>query len=245
MGRSFVAYFRVSTERQGQSGLGLEAQGSAVQAFLNPQDQVLAEYVEVESGRNTDRPELAAALANARRQGATLLIAKLDRLARKVSFIATLLDAGVDLEAVDMPGANRFVLHVMAAVAEQEARVCSERTKAALAAARGRGAKLGWSNPKRIAEHRAASAKGVATNKQQTDAFTDGLGPAVRAFLAQSADASPTQLAAYLNAQRIPARRGGLWHASSARNLLRRMLAKPDFHQKTEGDSVYSPRNTA
>ena len=135
----FVTYLRVSTERWGQSGLGLEAQRAAVAAHVLGRGEVAAEFVEVESGKRADRPELVRALAEAKRAGAVLLIAKLDRLARNVAFIANLLESGVEVTAADMPEANRFVLHVMAAVAEQEGRAISERTKAALAAAKARG----------------------------------------------------------------------------------------------------------
>ena len=140
----YVVYLRVSTQRQGASGLGLEAQRAAVAAFVAQRGgQVLAERVEVESGKRADRPQLAEALAEAKRAGAVLLIAKLDRLARNVAFIAGLLEAGVEVQACDMPEANRFLLHVMAAVAEHEAAAISARTKAALAAAKARGVKLG------------------------------------------------------------------------------------------------------
>jgi DNA invertase Pin-like site-specific DNA recombinase len=140
----FVAYLRVSTARQGESGLGLEAQQATVETFAKQQGGViLATYVEVESGKRSDRPELAKALGAARKGKATLLIAKLDRLARNVAFIATMMEAGVDFVACDQPFASRLTLHILAAVAEDEARRISERTKAALAAAKARGAKLG------------------------------------------------------------------------------------------------------
>lgn len=141
---TFIAYLRVSTARQGESGLGLEAQRATVEAFARQQGgQIAAEYVEVESGKRSDRPELAKALAAARKGRATLLIAKLDRLARNVAFIATMMDAGVDFVACDQPFASRLTLHILAAVAEDEARRISERTKAALQAAKARGKKLG------------------------------------------------------------------------------------------------------
>ena len=142
---AFVAYLRVSTVRQGVSGLGLEAQGTAVEAFVRQHGAALiASYVEVETGkRSSDRPELAKALSAARKARATLLIAKLDRLARNVAFIANLMDAGVEFVACDQPFASRLTLHILAAVAEDEARRISERTKAALQAAKARGRKLG------------------------------------------------------------------------------------------------------
>ena len=141
---SYISYLRVSTQKQGESGLGLEAQRATVEAFARQQGgQIAAEYVEVESGKRSDRPELAKALQAARKGRATLLIAKLDRLARNVSFIADLMDGGVDFVACDQPFASRLTLHILAAVAEDEARRISERTKAALQAAGARGTKLG------------------------------------------------------------------------------------------------------
>lgn len=141
---SFVAYLRVSTVRQGESGLGLEAQRTAVEAFARQHGgAIVASYVEVETGKRSDRPELARALCAARKAKATLLIAKLDRLARNVAFIANLMDAGIEFLACDQPFASRLTLHILAAVAEDEARRISERTKAALQAAKARGRKLG------------------------------------------------------------------------------------------------------
>ncbi len=141
---AFVAYLRVSTIRQGESGLGLEAQRAAVEAFARQHGgAILSSYVEVETGKRSDRPELAKALSAARKARATLLIAKLDRLARNVAFIANLMDAGVEFLACDQPFASRLTLHILAAVAEDEARRISERTRAALQAAKVRGRKLG------------------------------------------------------------------------------------------------------
>lgn len=141
---AFVAYLRVSTARQGESGLGLEAQRAAVEAFARQHGGVIvASFVEVETGKRSDRPELAKALEGARKAKATLLIAKLDRLARNVAFIANLMDAGVEFLACDQPFASRLTLHILAAVAEDEARRISERTRAALQAAKARGRKLG------------------------------------------------------------------------------------------------------
>src|SRR5215831_9781263 len=140
--RKFIAYFRVSTDKQGRSGLGLEAQKAAVASYVAA-GQLLASYTEVESGRRNDRPALAAAVAACKQHKATLVVAKLDRLARSVYFIASLMEAKVDFVCCDMPTANRLTLHVLSAVAEHEREAISTRTKAALAAAKARGVKLG------------------------------------------------------------------------------------------------------
>ena len=214
----FVTYLRVSTERQGQSGLGLEAQRAAVAAHVLGRGEVIAEFVEVESGKRADRPELARALAEAKRAGAVLLIAKLDRLARSVSFIANLLESGVEVTAADMPEANRFVLHIMAAVAEQEGRAISDRTKAALAAAKARGVKLGWSNPERASEQRQAAKKGAAVNKARASAHAENVLPVIEQI--RAGGASLRQIAAELNARGIKTARGGRWYATTVRNML-------------------------
>ncbi|MCZ7926166.1 recombinase family protein [Agrobacterium pusense] len=142
----YVAYYRVSTDRQGQSGLGLDAQKALVETFANGAP-ILASYVEIESGRKDDRPVLAEALAYAKATKATLLIAKLDRLARDVHFVSGLLKAGVPIKCADMPEANIMVLQMMAVMAEQEARMISDRTKAALVQSKARGKLLGSNNP--------------------------------------------------------------------------------------------------
>ena len=143
----FVTYYRVSTAKQGASGLGLEAQQAAVESYVGRESgQIVAPpFIEVESGKLKDRPQLKRAIAHARQHKAVLLVAKLDRLARNVSFLANLLEAGVDFRACDNPHATRLTIHILAAVAEEEARAISERTKAALKAAKARGVKLGSS----------------------------------------------------------------------------------------------------
>lgn len=215
----FVTYLRVSTERQGRSGLGLEAQRAAVAAHVLGRGDVVAEFVEVESGTRADRPELARALAKAKQADAVLLIAKLDRLARNVAFIANLLESGVEVTAADMPEANRFVLHIMAAVAEQEGRAISDRTKAALAAAKARGVKLGWSNPQRASEQRAAARKGAAVNKARAAFHAAQVLPVIEQM--RDGGASLRQIAAALNARGIKTARGGKWHATTVRNVVR------------------------
>ncbi len=146
-----VAYLRVSTDKQGRSGLGLEAQRAAVvrHAAASAGGSIIGEHVEVESGRKKDRPQLAAALADCRARRAVLVIAKLDRLARNVHFVAGLMESGVEFVASDMPTVNRLTVHILAVVAEEEARMISARTKAALDAAKARGVKLG--NPHLLA----------------------------------------------------------------------------------------------
>jgi len=216
----FVTYLRVSTERQGQSGLGLEAQRAAVAAHVLGRGEVVAEFVEVESGKRSDRPELARALAEAKRAGAVLLIAKLDRLARNVAFIANLLESGVEVTAADMPEANRFLLHVMAAVAEHEAQAISDRTKAALAAAKARGVKLGWSIPERAAEQHQAAKKGAAVNKVRALTHAENVLPVIEQV--RAGGASLRQIAEELNARGIKTARGGKWHATTVRNALNR-----------------------
>jgi DNA invertase Pin-like site-specific DNA recombinase len=214
----FVTYLRVSTERQGQSGLGLEAQRAAVAAHVLGRGEVVAEFVEVESGKRADRPQLALALVEAKRAGAVLLIAKLDRLARNVAFIANLLESGVEVTAADMPEANRFVLHIMAAVAEQEGRAISERTKAALAAAKARGVKLGWSSPERVSEQRQAARKGAAANKARAAAYAANISPVIEQIRAEGA--SLRKIAEELNIRGIKTARGGKWHAATVRNII-------------------------
>jgi len=167
--KTFIAYLRVSTARQGDSGLGLEAQRRTVEAFAKAQGgRITAEHVEVESGKRSDRPELAKALQAARKAKATLLIAKLDRLARNVAFIAAMMDAGVDFVACDQPFASRLTLHILAAVAEDEARRISERTKAALQAAKARGTKLGSPIARQTVEKARAAKSAYAAKANAT-----------------------------------------------------------------------------
>jgi len=168
---SFVAYYRVSTEKQGRSGLGLEAQQAAVQAHVaGTPGRVVAEFIEVESGRKKDRPQLAAALAAARAHRAVLVIAKLDRLARNVHFVSGLMESGVEFVAADMPTVNRLTVHILAAVAEEEARMISARTKAALAAAKARGVRLGNPNLAAGSPAQARAANAVKTGRAQVRA---------------------------------------------------------------------------
>ena len=204
---SFIAYLRVSTDKQGESGLGLDAQQAAVARFGGT---VLDSFVEIESGRKSDRPRLADALQRCRETGATLLIAKLDRLARNVRFIATLMESDVRFVACDMPTADPFRLHIEAAVAEEEARRISQRTKAALAAAKAKGTKLGGFKGHYIsADERAAGAKVRADEAQK---FAAGVLPAIESARIEGAT-TLREIASALNRRGVNARRGGSWTA--------------------------------
>lgn len=214
----YVAYYRVSTQRQGRSGLGLEAQRRAVIDRLRDNGQLIAEYTEVESGRRTDRPKLAEALSACRLHRATLIIAKLDRLARNVAFVSNLMEAGVEFEAVDFPAANRLTIHILAAVAEHEARMISERTRASLSAAKARGTALGGFRGRAGTCNDLASARRVRGQKAQRRALD------LQSVLGEiGAGESLHTLAAGLNARRIAAPRGGAWSANQVRRVLQRL----------------------
>jgi DNA invertase Pin-like site-specific DNA recombinase len=180
---NMIAYFRVSTKEQGDSGLGLEGQRAAVRAHAAAHGgRVMAEYVEVESGRRADRPQLAAALAHARRSKARLVVAKLDRLSRNVAFLSALMESKVDFVCCDNPHATKLTIHILAAVAEHEAEAISQRTRAAMQAYKARGGKLGSARPGHWAgrEHlrRAGIAKGrqraaIVLRRQADEAYCD------------------------------------------------------------------------
>ena len=199
----FVAYYRVSTARQGASGLGLDAQRAAVAAHVRG-DDVVAEFTEVESGKRNDRPQLAAALAAARKAKATLIIAKLDRLARNVAFIATLMDTrGVEFTACDYPQASRLTLHIMAAVAENEAKAISERTRVALQAAKARGTVLGSTG-------RAHAPRACAANSAQAAARREQVAPMIQE-IRRSGISTLQGIAHILNLRGVKTPRGGEW----------------------------------
>jgi DNA invertase Pin-like site-specific DNA recombinase len=222
--RPAVPYYRVSTARQGRSGLGLEAQRAAVQDHTRDGWTVLEEHVEVETGTaKRSRPVLARAIERCRLTGATLVIAKLDRLARNVHFVSGLMESGVDFVALDVPQANRFTIHILAAVAEHEAKLISERTRAALAAAKARGRKLG--NPEQGARNlraRDGRALGIAAIKANADRRARTLEGVVREF---RAGRSLRGLAQAMNDRHIRTARGGCWHAASVARLPRRLGA--------------------
>lgn len=214
-----IAYYRVSTAKQGRSGLGLEAQRAAVDAYLaSSGSKVLAPpYIEIESGKKSDRPKLAAALAHAKRAHATLVIAKLDRLSRNAAFIANLMDSGVDFVACDNPHATRLTAHILAAVAEEEARAISERTKAALAAAKARGTKLGTNNLTPAGTLK-GSAAGVAAIKRNKAAAYAELAPMIADLARQRL--SLRAIAARLNEQGETTRSGRPWAAVQVSRVL-------------------------
>jgi len=217
---AFVAYYRVSTKRQGRSGLGLDAQRKSVEDFLNGGHwKLVAEFTEVESGKFNARPELAKALAACRLHAATLVVAKLDRLSRNAAFLLTLRDSGVEFVAADMPEANRMTVGIMAVIAEHEREMISQRTRAALAAAKRRGVKLG--NPDHLtAKARRLGTKASATRRGAVAAQrAEDLAPIVADLRAGGAT-SLREIAQGLNERGIPTARGMAWTAVQVQRLL-------------------------
>jgi DNA invertase Pin-like site-specific DNA recombinase len=207
-----VGYYRVSTGRQGRSGLGLEAQKAAVAAFAKAEGYELAqEFTEVETGKGADaferRPELAAALAAARKRRCSIIVAKLDRLSRNVHFIAGLMQERVPFIVAELGNdVDPFILHLFAALAEKERALISRRTKDALAAAKARGVQLG--NPE------LAAANGAAARERAE---------ALRPILAELSELSATAAAAELNARAVPTPAGGKWHAKTVLRVRQRL----------------------
>jgi DNA invertase Pin-like site-specific DNA recombinase len=215
---AFIAYYRVSTDRQGASGLGLEAQAAAVAAHVaRSGGALLAEFTEIESGARKKRPQLHAALAECQRRKATLIIAKLDRLGRNVAFIAALMESGVEFIAADNPQASRLLLHLLAAFAEHEAEQISRRTKDALAAAKRRGVVLG-------ANGRALGAR----NRDAAQAFAESLRPLIETLRAEGRT-TVRAIASELNRRAVATFRartgahGSRWHCSNTHALLKRL----------------------
>ncbi len=222
----YIVYLRVSTGKQERSGLGLDAQRADIAAFLKPDDVVVATYTETESGRCDTRPELAKAIKKCKRTGATLLIAKLDRLARDVAFIASLMKQ-TDFRVAEMPQARPFELHIRASLAEEEARLISARTKAALAAAKARGVKLGGDRGYRpegapAAFRKGAEAASAARAQRATQAAYTVAG--VVAELQRGGVQSLNSLALALNERGVATPSGsGLWTATAVRRVLARL----------------------
>ncbi|WP_343546589.1 recombinase family protein [Sphingobium yanoikuyae] len=213
----FIAYYRVSTRKQGNSGLGLDAQRAAVATMSDA--PLLAEFTEVESGRDNDRPQLKAAMDYASLTGATLLVAKLDRLSRNAAFLNQLIDSQVPIRFADMPFADRFMVGMMAQVAQWEAEQISKRTKEALAAAKAKGTKLGGDrgNITAIAARGRAASACMRTEAAQARAAL--VMPHIDAARA-SGCVSLREIAAYLNDRHITTARGGVWYAASVAKLL-------------------------
>ena len=219
----FVSYLRVSTPRQGRSGLGLEAQRQAVEEYLNGgRWKLVEEVIEVESGRNNKRPQLQHALSGCRLHNATLVVAKLDRLSRNASFLLTLRDSSVEFVAADLPQANRLTVGILAMVAEQEAEAISSRTRAALAAAKRRGVILGRPEhldavARRLGTKASAQVRSAQANQRAAD-----LAPVVSGLRAKGA-VSLRDLAAELTALDYLTTRGRAWSPAEVRRLLQRI----------------------
>ena len=220
-----IAYLRVSTQSQGQSGLGLEAQQTSIGAWVTSnQAQLLATYTEVESGKRSDRPQLIKALAHARRSKATLVVAKLDRLARNVAFLSKLIEGDVPFIACDNPHANRLTLHILASVAEAEAEMISARTKAALQAYKARGGVLGGLRPEcagnlnEAAREKGRAAGRLANRRLASESYRDLL-PLILELRHQGR--TLWQIAHELTRQGHTTRRGRPWNSVQVMRVLR------------------------
>ena len=215
--QSFVAYYRVSTKRQGQSGLGLSAQQASVEQHVTTVGgKLVGSFKEIESGRKNDRAELKSALKLAKDTGATVIIAKLDRLGRRASYILRLIDdSGVEFYICDMPNADKLTITILAAVAEREAENISKRTKAALAAKKARGAKLG--NPRILEAQKASLKVNEKKNKRRQEATRMFI---IREIIHKGRVTTHAGIAECLNARGIPTARGGQWHTTTVRRLI-------------------------
>lgn len=222
--KKYIAYYRVSRKEQGISGLGLLAQRSSVEKYVFSQDGViLDEYTEIETGTNKrERVEIQKAITQAKNEGAILIIAKLDRLARNVSFVSSLMDAGIEFLAVDMPTANNFTIHIFSALAEQEAMLISTRTKQALAELKLSGAKLG--NPKNLTDE--ARKQGVKAIKE--NAINNDRNRQAQSVITSCKEKgmSYRQIADYLNQLNFKTRYGNQFMAPTVHQLHRRTLLK-------------------
>jgi DNA invertase Pin-like site-specific DNA recombinase len=213
----FVAYYRVSTAKQGQSGLGLEAQRQIVLQSIGD-GELLEEFTEVESGKLNSRPQLQAALKHARLTKSTLIVAKLDRLSRNAAFLNQLFDADVPIRCADMPFADRFTVGILAQVAQWERERISDRTKAALCVAKARGRSLGGKRPNQRRLDDAGRGKASATRRAASEQRKADVMPYVEAARV-AGHTSLRAIAAYLNARRIAAPRGGNWQAAQVVRL--------------------------
>ncbi|WP_442754044.1 recombinase family protein [Methylocystis sp. JAN1] len=225
---NFVAYLRVSTTKQGQSGLGLEAQQRAVDNFLNGGQWTLVEtFVEVESGKNNDRPKLAEAIEACHLYNATLVIARLDRLSRDAHFLLGLLKSGVRFVCCDMPQADSFMVGIMAQLAQKERELISERTKAALQSAKARGVKLGGDRGNFAEVAAQGRAEGRKTQAQAADERAKRLAGTLQRMRDQGLSLNAT--AAELNARGVATPRGGRWTATAVKRAVERLGGPPSY----------------
>jgi DNA invertase Pin-like site-specific DNA recombinase len=211
----YVAYYRVSTQKQGRSGLGLDAQRNAVRTFTQCTNCIVAEFTEVESGKQNERPALAEAIAKAKAEGATLIVAKLDRLSRNAGFIFALRDSGVKFNCADMPDANTFTVGIMAVMAQQEREMIAKRTREALAAAKRKGTQLG--TPGNLTD--GARAKGLAVRQANAQARTAQAQELVGLY--REKGLTLTAIAEKLNAQGYATSRGKKFSATQVARLLK------------------------
>ena len=216
--RPFVAYYRVSTDKQGRSGLGLDAQKAAVQQFIGRSGgELCANFQEIETGKHSSRPELQSALKLCRQKKAVLVIAKLDRLSRNLAFIANLMESGVDFVACDMPTANKTMLQIMAVFAEHEREAISQRTKDALQAAKARGQQLGNPRPDVPQMNRKRA--------QNTRQFREALYPQIKAL--HDSGMTLRAIAQTLNERGTRSQNNRQWHAEAVRLILKRHQETP------------------
>lgn len=216
----YVSYLRVSTQKQGYSGLGLEAQKEIIKNYLHDKTPI-AEFTEIESGRKTDRPKLKEALTQCRTTGATLIVAKLDRLARNVSFLSNLLESDVEIVFCDFPQANKMVLHILAAISQYEAELTAQRTKAALQAKKARGAKLG--NPEHLMnKHKQAIANSNKTNSEKAKKNPNNKRAVAFLKVMISQGKSLTEMTDILNSEGFVTAQGCKFVPATVRRLIKR-----------------------
>ena len=216
----YVSYLRVSTQKQGYSGLGLEAQKEIIKNYLHDKTPI-AEFTEIESGRKTDRPKLKEALTQCRTTGATLIVAKLDRLARNVSFLSNLLESDVEIVFCDFPQANKMVLHILAAISQYEAELTAQRTKAALQAKKARGAKLG--NPEHLMnKHKQAIANSNKTNSEKAKKNPNNKRAIAFLKVMISQGKSLTEMTDILNSEGFVTAQGCKFVPATVRRLIKR-----------------------
>ena len=220
MKQKYVAYLRVSTQKQGYSGLGLEAQREIIHNHLHD-TTLIAEFVEVESGRKSDRPKLKEALALCRKDGATLIVAKLDRLARSVSFLSNLLESDVEIVFCDFPQANKMVLHIISAISQYEAELIAARTKASLQAKKARGFKLG--NPEHLLEkHQVAIQNSIRTCRVKADNNPNNKRAVAMLRIFVKENRSYSEMASILNQEGFVTSRGCSFTKSTVYKLIKR-----------------------